>query len=575
MDALRRILANISEQVKKLSASHKLAMASTALLLLTLLFVVAQWSGKPDMVEVLPGATAAEQTAAQTTLSSVGFKVLPQNGRMMIAAVDAPRARAVLAEAGRMPSDKTLLFRNLIESSKWTNSQQENERNYLNALMNELAETIGQFKGVKSAKVLIDSPKPMGLGAAVKKPTASATVWTQTGEAMPQTMVDAVAGFIAGSVAGLDAERVRIIDGSTGRQRRARGGDDELSTTYLEHAARVEAQTRDKVLDLLSYIPGVIVAVTAQVDVTRVTSSTKSYLPEGEGSLAIEKRSTETITKSVESVPGGEPGPMSNQLADINRGSGAAGGTESSETTSESEAFAGTKQETVLDPRGHPTMVAVSVNVPTSFIEGLVKPREGEQVPDAAAVAKKFEEVQAIIRAGIRPQVKAMTAQTNQKLDLKSIDAMVDDSISVSIIPDMAMLGGAATQPTGMLATFMGGGGGGGGVGVLGLSGGLIEKGVLGLLAMVAMGMMVVMVKKAGKKTDIPSAEELVGLPPSLELQADVIGEADEGELAMEGIEVGDDQMQSQKLLETVSQMVQSNPESAAKMLNRWIDVEE
>jgi flagellar biosynthesis/type III secretory pathway M-ring protein FliF/YscJ len=84
-----------------------------------------------------------------------------------------------------------------------------------------------------------------------------------------------------------------------------------------------------------------------------------------------------------------------------------------------------------------------------------------------------------------------------------------------------------------------------------------------------------VMVRKAGKKTEIPSAEELVGVPPSLELQADVIGEADEGELAMEGIEVGDEQMQSKKLLETVSQMVESNPESAAKLLNRWIDVEE
>lgn len=573
MDALRQILANITEQAKKLSASHKLALASTALLLLTLLFVVAQWSGRPDMVELLPGAAPAEISAAESTLANVGFRVEPRNGRLMIAAADAPRARAVLAETGRMPSDKTLLFKNLIENSRWTNSQQDNERNYLNALMNELALTISQFKGVRTAKVIIDAPRPMGLGAAVKKPTASATVWTQSGEAMPQSMVDAVANFIAGSVAGLDVERVRIIDGTSGRQRRARAEESELSTTYLEHAARVEAQTRDKVLDLLSYIPGVIVAVTAQVDVTRVTRSTKSYLPEGEGSLAIEKRSTETTTRSVEAVPGGEPGPMSNQLADINRGlGGAAGGSESTETTSESEAFAGVENETVVDPRGQPTMVAVSVNVPASFIEGLVKMKGGE--PDAAAVARKFEEVQAMIRASIRPQVRAMTAATNQKLDSRALEALVDESISVSIIPDGATATVAAPQ-AGMLASFMGGGGGGGGGGAFGPGGGLVEKGVLGLLAMVALGMMVVMVRKAGKKTEIPSAEELVGVPPSLELQADVIGEADEGELAMEGIEVGDEQMQSKKLLETVSQMVESNPESAAKLLNRWIDVEE
>jgi flagellar biosynthesis/type III secretory pathway M-ring protein FliF/YscJ len=66
-----------------------------------------------------------------------------------------------------------------------------------------------------------------------------------------------------------------------------------------------------------------------------------------------------------------------------------------------------------------------------------------------------------------------------------------------------------------------------------------------------------------------------VGLPPPIDGGSDVIGEAEESESAMTGIEVGDDQMESQKMLEQVETMVTQAPETAAKLINRWIDREE
>jgi flagellar biosynthesis/type III secretory pathway M-ring protein FliF/YscJ len=64
-------------------------------------------------------------------------------------------------------------------------------------------------------------------------------------------------------------------------------------------------------------------------------------------------------------------------------------------------------------------------------------------------------------------------------------------------------------------------------------------------------------------------------MPPALEAQGDVIGEADEGEMAMPGIEVGEDEMQSQKMLEQVGELVTQSPEAAAKLIGRWINVED
>jgi hypothetical protein len=52
------------------------------------------------------------------------------------------------------------------------------------------------------------------------------------------------------------------------------------------------------------------------------------------------------------------------------------------------------------------------------------------------------------------------------------------------------------------------------------------------------------------------------------------VGEADESETAMAGIEVGEEEIKATKLRESVSELINQSPEVAGKMLNRWISVE-
>ncbi len=110
---------------------------------------------------------------------------------------------------------------------------------------------------------------------------------------------------------------------------------------------------------------------------------------------------------------------------------------------------------------------------------------------------------------------------------------------------------------------------------VLALGSGLVEKVILGVLAAAAMGMMLAMVRKAGRKTEMPTAEELVGLPPPLETKTDMIGEADESDSPLAGIEVNETDVAANKMLEQVGDLVKRSPEDAAKLLNRWVTVED
>jgi len=584
MDQIRRMMAMIRTQLGQLNVTHKLLIGSIIVVLAMTLFLVAQYSGAPQKDELLPGAGTADQQRAASYLNGVNIKYEFQNGKLLVAVEDIPRVRSMLAEAGQLPNDKAILFENILQQQSWTNSRQQNEQLYNIALQNELKRTIENFKGVKGATVIIDVPQAQGLGSAVRKATASATVITDSGEPVSQNMVDAVASLIAGARAGLDIERVRVIDSATGRQRKATSEADALPTTYLEHAARVETQTREKVLELLSYIPGVIVAVTAQVDVTRVTANVQTNMAEKQGTVSLIKKQTDTVSQSTEATPGAEPGVGANQTADINRSSGGGGGgsrNDLNESTTEYDNHVGTRSETIVDPKGQPTMVAISVNVPRGFVASLLQqtPAAGAATgaapePADAEIADKFAKVvKPAIMETLMVQVRALTEQANANATPDQIRQVLTDSIAVAMIPiDLPAFGPGGS----------GGAGGGGGAGLasltgsgLAMSGGLIDKAVLGFLALAALFMMFMMVKRSGRRAEVPSAEELVGVPPALQAQADVMGEAEEGEMAMTGIEVDEDHMHSQKLLEQVGELVSQSPESAAKLINRWIDIDE
>jgi len=74
---------------------------------------------------------------------------------------------------------------------------------------------------------------------------------------------------------------------------------------------------------------------------------------------------------------------------------------------------------------------------------------------------------------------------------------------------------------------------------------------------------------------ELPTAEELVGLPSALESGSDIIGEADESDTPMTGIEVGDDELNTFKLLEQVNELVAQDAPTAAKIVERWIASED
>lgn len=566
MEQLRRILSTIQENLGKLSVSHKLLIGSLAVILVMTLFLVSQYAGTAKMVELLPGASADAQQQAQAYLVGSGLPFSNKDGKLLVPAERQLAIIAALGEAGRLPEDSALTFRNVVESQNWMNPKSLNDQIFNTALENTLAQCIKKFRGIESATVVIDAPPPSGLGAAVRKPTASVIVFTRGGAALDPGTVSSIAATIASAKAGMEAKNVNISDGTTGRHYSAQDGQDFAATTYMEHVAKYELYVRTKLQEHLAYIRGASIAVNAQVDVRRTESRTRTIKPKGQGSEALTSKESTTTSATKEASESAAPGLQSNARMDINQGGAGSGSSDTKEMgeTEYSTAFGMTEQATI-DPRGMATRVNAAIGVPRDYIVALWQQANPTvtTAPTEADLKTVFEAEKARLESDVGPLL-----ETDARPMLEGGEAVKPGTVVVSMIP----------VPLG-LAEAVGGVGGAtkaGGLGAIGTlaMGGWVKTAALGALAVISLAMMMLMVRKASKPVAMPSAAELVGIPPALATGSDLVGEAEEGDTAMLGIEVDDETLKTQKMLEEVTQMVQDKPSETAALFNRWVQTD-
>lgn len=565
MEQLRRAMANIQQSMGQLGATQKLLFASLAVIAAMTLFLVSRYASKPALVDLM-----AQGSSTQTVqiLNAAGINATVQGDRIMVPPDQQHAAVAALGDAGQLPGDTTLLFNNLIQSQDWKSSREQHRQQRVIALQNELSKVISMFRGINRAVVILDVPEAAGLGRAVREPRASVTLFTSGGVPVPQATVDAAARMIAGTQAGLDPVRIEVIDGSTGQARTVSDPQTVSSGQYLDHKLAFERETQQEIERLLAYIPGVVVSVNAVVDVTRVARTEQKYLPEKNGTVKIPTRSSVTEDTTSQASRGAEPGVRSNQTADISVGSSNTG-MESSKTSEESEFVVevGSEKTETLDPRGQPTRLAASVMVPQAYFEQLVKQSRPEDQADQPVTKQEAEAVFEGMKTLIENAVLT-------KLETVGPDGVLQQGkVTLAMVP-MPMNAVAGFSQAGFTAAGASSAGGGGVMGMFSASG-MVEMIVLGVLALVSVGMMFSMVKRAGKKVELPTAEELVGLPPALDVAGDMVGEADESDSPMAGIEISDDEVKLKKMREQVAELIAQNPESAASLIGRWISEDE
>lgn len=539
MEFLKRYWTQIQAYLEGLTVSQKWAISVTLVLGLVLLGLVVMLAGRPQMVPISEFASGQSQQVL-SRLQASGIDAERRNNQIIVPRHQEERAIGLLVQDDLLSADTSQAFKELIDRQSPWQSDKQNEQAYMLAKQRVLGQVIGQMQGVRRASVLISMPRQTGFGATHTQPSASVTVWMDGGRRLSGNMVESVARLVAGAVAEMPPQAVSVTDGNHGRTRTVQDDDAVLPTEALELVQQLENYHQRKINSVLGYIRGVIVAVNVRVDNTaREEAVNWEYEPnEPLRSEEIEEHTRRQIDD------GGEPGTRPNMGMTI---AGEGGGGTQEQTTRQRTEFA--DKPLVLERHttrtGHQVQqINVSINVPRRYFVQLFE--ASNPGADAPPTDEQLEPWVETHLERIREQVEPL------------ILAEGDSVVRAHMVPDDTV----APTVAGPMSTD--------GIGAV-LAADWIQPVALGVLALVSLVLMLSMVRKATRREDLPSIEELAGVPAGLDLDEEIVGDAEDSEDALAGLELNEDEMKFRRIAQQLNEMIKDNPAEAGQLLGRWV----
>lgn len=283
------------EFLKGVGAARFGAMAGVAAALTAFFLYVAGVISEPAKSILYAGLDPRE--AAQVTAKLDGMNVkydTRADGTILVPSDQVTKLRMELA-ADNIPS-AGVGYEIFDKSDTFGATAFTQNINRLRALEGELARSIQTISGIESARVHLVIPEREIFARNSQPPSASVVLRTRG--RLDKGQVDAIQHLVAAAVAGMDAERVAIVDG---RGDLLAGGDgkngpDATAKDQERQTASFEDRLRQRVEAILSSVVGpghVRVQVSADMNYNHISETSESYDPDSKV-----VRSSQTVEQS-------------------------------------------------------------------------------------------------------------------------------------------------------------------------------------------------------------------------------------------------------------------------------------
>jgi flagellar biosynthesis/type III secretory pathway M-ring protein FliF/YscJ len=161
----------------------------------------------------------------------------------------------------------------------------------------------------------------------------------------------------------------------------------------------------------------------------------------------------------------------------------------------------------------------------------------------------------------IRASLEAIEVQVLPLIDTGSAEGSQQGEITVNIFEDVAV-STASHEPMTNAAW------------ATAASPGLFSTGGMALLIVAALGMMFLMVRRVGQNVSASPDSTAVVEPTLLVDDVDVLGEVDDTDVVLDGVEINNDEVRRKVMLDQIREAVQAHPEESASVLRRWTRTE-
>lgn len=285
------------ESVLNRFSPRQAAIIVVGIVVTAAVFGISRWATKPVMVP-LTASVPVESVKALTdklTENTVTYELAEGGTTILVNDADLARARVALASGG-LPNTGRPGYE-LFDGANWGETDFTQKVKLQRALEGELERTIGKMQNVAAVKVHLALESDALFKTAERPSKASVTLAMRSGERPSQEMVSGIAGMVAGSVGGLDAEHVTIVD----ERGFALTMEDEgsvagLTSRQLAVQREAESYMQGKADDLLASLVGpgnARVRVTASMNFNKVERTTQAVDPEKQA-IAVESKNEVT-----------------------------------------------------------------------------------------------------------------------------------------------------------------------------------------------------------------------------------------------------------------------------------------
>ena len=558
MERLRKLWNHISAQLSELGVSQRVAIGLCAALVVVSFLWLLQWSTSPPMVSLANrDFEFAELDAAEQVLRTNGIAFETRGMRLLVSSNDRHNAVRLLYAGDALPDGSLFDMEDVVTGGNPFQSPEARQYAQNYAKGNELAKIIATSPQITRAAVILNPVTKRRLGGFTDVPTASVTVTLMPGSIMDPEMVEAIAGQVAGAVAGLKPYNVSITDSRTMRSYSRPHPDDAAGFDVFSMVKRREAHFREKIVRQLADIPGLQVSVTVEVDTSkRITQNVKHDPP------ALKMEQTDSTDQSTRNQAT-EPGVSANLGQALT--SGAPGQSSTTEKTiTENFEPKLTRTETIEHMPFATKKVTAAVGIPRSFVVGVFHALH----PEVRDEPKDDDPAFVIVRDD----------QVNRVKNSVELIVMANDptDVEVDVYPDMDWTaeGGVWSRSPGGVAGVVQTAGAPDSVEMIRTYGPQV---VLAGFALMSLLLMMRMVRKSSElvsagKSDSLDRQTRVEMEEVMTVDHGPVGQAELSKSLLSGQELEPEALRFQELGAEVSKMVEKDPEGSAGLVRRWMN---
>jgi len=578
MGALQKLMAQIIARLRGVTASQRIALLLGGALVAISLIWLAQWAASPEMVPLLEQDLQPEELAlARSGLEAINEPFDVQGNRVFVrSSANRSAIIAQLQQQEKLPANTSVGFAALVkESNPWISSEERNRR-WTYALQKELEQVLRRLQGVKSGRVFLNLGTQRRSFSRNHAPTsASVTLIMKHDEQVGRPLALAAARLVSGAVAGLAPRNVQVVD-ANGRIALDWDGEESVSNQLDRKLLQEERRFADKIRRQIPD-PNALVSVQVELDATARNTHTETPIEGQPISERTMRDSTIRVRRSEN--PGVQPN------VGIAAGSGPADENHEQET-SETELKTGLSTSEEATPAGEVKKVTAAISLSYTYLEGVY--RSANASADAEPPTdSQIEDVFQRERERLAKQIAQL------------VKPQAEENVAISRYYDAAVEPVTASSPSTLDGT-------------LDLMRDYGPQSALGLLALVSLGLMLRMARKTDAGTGDSFGLEL-GLPQEA-IDAAKVAASDmsaaaeqvraksaarrtsrggagsaagpavataemsssvEQAAASEGMlvaqEVDANTVQTRKMLEQVTQMVDSDGDLVSNLIDQWM----